>query len=119
MFTGHEGNKFLIQWIHLHCFTGTTEQVMSWTQAFPYTTFGCTSKSKSLDQFQREAVGKIPENRIVLETDSPYLPPIHGLKVNNAAYLGYVAKSISEISCQSMKDVLTYSMDNARSLYHL
>ena len=114
-----KANASPTQRIHLHCFTGTTEQVMSWSQAFPYTSFGFTSNVQRFDKFQREAVKRIPEDRIVLETDSPYLPPVPGLRVNTPAYLGHVAKSISEIRGQSLETVLKYCTANARSLYHL
>ena len=114
-----KANSAPTQRIHLHCFTGTTEQVLSWSRAFPNCSFGFTAKARRFDKFQEEAVRHVPDNRLLLETDSPYLSPVPGLRINTPSYLGSVADAVARIRGQSIRQVLEVSTMNARMLYWL
>ena len=52
---------------------------MSWTHSFPLTTFGFTAKAKTFDQYQCEAVRRIPGDRIVLESSPSDLADEHAV----------------------------------------
>ncbi|MCS7189875.1 MAG: TatD family hydrolase, partial [Bacteroidia bacterium] len=66
----------------------------------------------------REAIQKLPKDKIVLETDSPYLPPspLRG-KRNESSYIFYVAQVISELWKTSIETVLEQTKENALDLF--
>lgn len=68
----------------------------------------------------REVVAEIPLERIVLETDCPYLAPEpYRGKRNEPAYLTQVAKKIAEIKTLSAEDVARVTLLNAKRLFKL
>ena len=67
-----------------------------------------------------EAVSYIPMNRILLETDCPYLAPepYRGRR-NNSTYIKYMAEEIARIKGVTGEEVVQQTEANARSLYRL
>lgn len=65
-----------------------------------------------------EAVSLTPLDRLVLETDAPYLPPQH-LKGQRCepAYVAEVARKIAEIKQVSVKEVLEVTAKTAQSIF--
>ena len=60
--------------IHRHCFTGTSSEVVEWISALPNCYFGLTEAVfRTIET--RTALTSIPLNRILLESDCPYLTP--------------------------------------------
>ena len=61
---------------------------------------------------------KIPENRLLLETDAPYLTPHpHRGKRNEPSYTRYIAKKIEEISSLEESSVAKITTLNAKRLF--
>jgi TatD DNase family protein len=57
---------------------------------------------------------------MILETDSPYLPPVpHRGKRNESAYLLHVAERLAEVKKVTLKQVEDITSQNARSLFHV
>lgn len=67
-----------------------------------------------------KALEKIPLERIVLETDSPYLTPVpfRG-KRNESSYLVYVAEKISQIKGCALEEVADATVANAIKMFGL
>lgn len=65
-----------------------------------------------------EALAEVPMERIVLETDSPYLAPVpfRG-KRNEPAFVWHVAKKLAEVKSMSMGEVMEISSKNALELF--
>ena len=65
-----------------------------------------------------ETVKEIPLDRIVLETDSPYLTPVpfRG-KRNESGYVPYVAAKLSELTGKPLDEVAATTTDNAVKLF--
>jgi len=67
-----------------------------------------------------EAVRITPLNKILIETDAPFLAPqIHRGKRNEPLYVLEVAKEIAKIKNLSVEEVCQISTDNARQLFKL
>ena len=65
-----------------------------------------------------EAVEYIPMNRILLETDCPYLAPEpYRGKRNQSTYIDFVASKLSEIKKISKEEVIEQTMQNAKDFY--
>ncbi|MFN5634202.1 MAG: TatD family hydrolase [Flavobacteriia bacterium] len=102
-----------------HCFTGTLEQAH---RALDYGGFKLgiggvlTYKKSGLD----EVLTHLPLDCMILETDSPYLPPVpHRGKRNESAYLLHVAERLAEVKKVTLKQVEDITSQNARSLFHV
>lgn len=68
----------------------------------------------------RRVVKIVPTDRILVETDSPYLIPrqLHGQR-NEPANVKYVAEEIAEIKNMSFEEVVKVTTDNAEKLFDL
>ena len=105
------------QKIHLHCFAGQKEQVWEWRRAFPDCHFGFTGKMARFRKEQREALKSIPLDRILVETDSPYLPVLPGQRINTPAYIGDVAAEAAKIRQEPIELVIETTRVNGQKLY--
>lgn len=65
-----------------------------------------------------ETVKKIPLDRILLETDSPYLTPVpfRG-KRNESAYIPHIAARLSELTGRDIEEVASVTTSNAIKLF--
>lgn len=61
---------------------------------------------------------EIPADRILLETDSPYLTPVpfRG-KRNESAYIPHIAARLSELTGRDMEEVAAQTTANAEKLF--
>jgi TatD DNase family protein len=102
-----------------HCFTGTLEQA---NRALDYGNFKLgiggvlTYKKSGLD----EVLSHLSLECMILETDSPYLPPVpYRGKRNESAYLLHVAERLAEVKNVSLNEVEEITSHNARSLFQI
>ncbi len=67
-----------------------------------------------------QVVKVVPIERIVLETDCPYLTPLpHRGKKNEPAYVEYVAQKVAEVKGLTVDDVAGLTTQNAQDLFGL
>ena len=66
----------------------------------------------------REVAAAVPGDRLLIETDAPYLaPPPHRGKRNEPAYVEYVAKVVAEVRGCTVQEVAAITSDNAARLF--
>ena len=67
-----------------------------------------------------ETVKEIPLERIILETDSPYLTPVpfRG-KRNESAYIPHIAYKLAELKGLDIREVAIQTTENAKSLFKI
>ena len=66
----------------------------------------------------KETVQEIPLERILLETDCPYMAPEpHRGKRNDSSYIPYIVEKIAELKGASTKEVERVTWDNAMRLF--
>ena len=101
----------------IHCYSYHADMALEYVKMGFYIGVGGVVTYKNGVKLQ-EVVEKIPMERIVLETDSPYLTPVpfRGQR-NNSANLRYVAAKIAEIKGISIYDVEDITYRNACALY--
>lgn len=103
----------------VHCFSGSKEMAKEIIKLGMYiglngvVTFNNARKSL-------EVVKEIPLNRLVLETDAPYLAPVpmRG-KRNDSSYIPYIAERIGEVLNVEPQELLDITQENAKMLYSL
>ncbi|MGQ9846540.1 MAG: TatD family hydrolase [Bacteroidales bacterium] len=67
-----------------------------------------------------EVVKQIPLDKILLETDAPYLPPVpHRGQRNESAYIPLIAAKIAELKGISIEDVASTTTNNAKVLFNI
>lgn len=67
-----------------------------------------------------ETLKHVPLERVVLETDAPYLTPVpYRGQRNESSYLPFIVKKLSEIYQTSNEVVEAITYDNAKTLFHL
>jgi TatD DNase family protein len=101
-----------------HCFTGSAEQAKKITSLNFYVGIGgvATFKKGGLDT----VLPDVPLDRIVLETDSPYLAPVpHRGKRNEPAYIPLIAQKVADIKQISLEELQTKTTENARKIFKL
>ena len=98
--------------IHRHCFDGGVEEYTTWSSALPNCYFSLSSKSISDDKTLAclKSVGR--PNRLLLETDSPYLDKNPYLSYKNGE------KAAQEMGLSTMELVRACNRNAAR-LYNL
>ncbi len=101
-----------------HCFTGSKEQAEKLTNLGFYLGIGGVATFKKAGM--EHVLPHIPLDRIVLETDSPYLAPTpHRGKRNMPAYIPIIAQRIAEVKNCTLADVQHITTQNAHKLFKL
>jgi len=101
-----------------HCFSGSLEEALQIIDLGFYLGIGgvVTYKNSGL----KDVLQQIGLERIVLETDAPYLPPVpHRGKRNEPAYVSIVAMTIAQMLGKSVEEVASQTTENAKQLFGL
>lgn len=103
----------------LHCFSGSAEMAKEILNLGMYIGVGGVVTFKNSKKII-EVVREIPLDRILLETDAPYLAPEpHRGRLNNSAYIKYVAEKIAEIKNLQVTEVLSATAKNVKTLFNI
>ena len=101
-----------------HCFSGNLEQARKAIDLNFLLGIGgvVTFKNGKIDQF----LHKIPLDKIVLETDSPYLAPTpHRGKRNDSSYLPLIAGKLVDIYQKDFSEIDKITTENTKRIFNL
>lgn len=103
----------------VHCFTGTYEDARWYLDhglLISLTGILCFPKSQQL----RDIAARLPLDRLMVETDSPYLapPPWRG-KRNEPAFVAHVAEALARVHDVPLQQVIETTARNAADLFAL
>ncbi len=103
----------------IHCYSYTKETARIFLNMGFYFGIGGVLTFKNAKKL-KETVEYLPMDRIVLETDSPYLAPVpfRG-KRNSSLNIPYVIETLAQIKGISQEEVRRYAWENAHSLYQM
>ena len=103
----------------LHCFSGSSEMARECLKLGFYlsvagpVTFGNAKKL-------REVAAEVPLDRLLIETDAPYLTPEpHRGKRNESAYVAYVGRRIAELKGIPPEELAAATTENAKRLFKI
>ncbi len=100
-----------------HCFTETAEVARAALDLGFYISFSGIITFKSAADL-RAVVDFVPLDRVLIETDSPYLAPVpYRGKTNSPAYVPWVAKQVAELKGLSVETVAEATTANFLSLF--
>lgn len=102
-----------------HCYAGSVEmarEILDWGM---YIAFGGTLTFKKSVR-PVEVAKYVPLDRIVIETDSPYLTPEPNRgKRNSSLYIHYVAEKLAEIKGLSVDEIEQATFENAKKCFNI
>ena len=103
----------------IHCFTGDYETAKGFIDLGFFVSFSGIVTFKNAENV-RDAAKRIPLDRLLIETDSPYLAPVpfRG-KRNEPAYVIHVAEKIAELRGMSYEEIAEITTINANELFKL
>jgi TatD DNase family protein len=101
----------------MHCFTENLDVALKAIDMGFYISFSGIVTFKNAAQI-KEVAQAIPLNRVLVETDSPYLAPMpfRG-KINQPAYVKYVAQEIANLRSISLDEVMQATTQNFFTLF--
>ena len=102
-----------------HCFTETLEVARAALDLGFYISFSGILTFKSAADL-REVARFVPMDRMLIETDSPYLAPVpYRGKTNNPSYVPFVAQQIADIRQLALTEVAQATTFNFERLFNL
>ena len=100
-----------------HCFTETREVARAALDLGFYISFSGILTFKTAQDL-RDVAAFVPLDRMLIETDSPYLAPVPKRgKTNNPSYVPYVAQELARIKNIGVEDVARHTSRNFESLF--
>ncbi|MFV0431300.1 MAG: TatD family hydrolase [Alphaproteobacteria bacterium] len=103
--------------ILIHCFSGSEEFADTCLELGAYLSFSGILTFKSAAEIQKVAQ-KAPKNRILIETDAPYLAPVpYRGKTNEPAYVAHTAAFLAELRDVSIDEIAEITSDNFYQLF--
>ncbi len=101
----------------IHCFTGDLKAAKAFLDLGFYLSFTGIITFKNAESL-REVVREVPMDRIMVETDSPYLAPVpHRGKRNEPAFVRFVAKVIAQVKGLTLNEVAETTNANAHNVF--
>ena len=102
----------------LHCFTGDVAMAERAVAKGCFLGFGgiATFKNSRVP----EVISRLPQDRILVETDAPYLAPVpHRGRRNEPAYLVYTAEAVARHRAEFMEELARITTRNAKSVFRI
>jgi len=103
----------------VHCFTGNLSELEDYLKRDFYigiTGWVCDLK-RGLDL--RECINHIPQDKLLIETDSPYLSPRKKIRRNEPKFLIDVAEEVARLREQTKESIVKSSYENSLNFFNL
>ena len=103
----------------LHCYSGSVEMALEYIELGFYISLGGPVTFKN-SRVSKEVAIAIPLDKLLIETDSPYLTPEpYRGKRNEPQYVKYTAKTIAELRGISVEELARATSDNAKRILQI
>ncbi len=110
----NKGSKII-----MHCFSGSTEFARECIKEGWYLALGGVVTFKNAIKM-KEVAQHIPLNKLLLETDAPYLTPApYRGKENQPAYTKFVAEEIAKLRGTTFEEVDKITTENAKAIFKI
>ena len=103
----------------VHCFTGDAAAARAYLDLGLFVSFAGVVTFRSADAV-REAARIVPADRLLVETDCPFLAPVpHRGKRNEPAFVADTARKVAEVRGEDPEALARLTSENARRLFRL
>jgi len=110
----NNGSKVLF-----HCFSGSVEFMRECVNQGWYIALGGVVTFKNAVKI-KDVASEVPLDKLVLETDAPYLTPVpYRGKENKPSYVRYVAEEIAKIRGVSVEEIIDITTTNAEGFFNI
>ncbi len=101
----------------IHCYAGSKETLKEVLNLGLHVSLGGTVTFKNARNLL-EIATLVPRDRLLTETDSPFLSPepVRG-RLNTPKNIPHIAKKLAELRGESLEDLTSYVMQNAKALF--
>lgn len=101
----------------MHCFSGSWEMAKQCLDMNFYISFGGPLTFKNAKK-PKEVAEQVPPDRLLIETDCPYLTPEpYRGKRNESGYVRYVAEAMAQIKGLEFEELAAITTGNAKTLF--
>ncbi len=112
-----DNKKYLEYGYVLHCYSGSKEMLIEFAKLDAFFSFGGAITFKNARK-KPDIIRATPINRLLLETDCPYMTPEpHRGKLNYPKYVNLVAHKVAEYTDLSYEDIDRITTKNAKDLF--
>ena len=102
-----------------HCFSGSVEFMKECVKQGWYIALGGVVTFKNAVKM-KDVAKEVPLEKLVLETDSPYLTPVpYRGKTNYPAYVKFVAEEIANLRAMPVEELIGITTENAERLFKI
>lgn len=100
-----------------HCFSGSAEYARELVRRGWYVSFTGSATFKNAHKL-REAVIAVPDDRIMIETDAPYMAPepVRGRR-NSSLYLHHICERLAEERCVDAEEFARQTFENGKRFF--
>jgi len=103
----------------LHCFSGDIQNAKEFLDLGLLISFTCNVTFKNA-HILREVAKSVPIQKLLLETDAPYLAPQqHRGQRNEPVFIEYLARALAELKGISFEEVCRITSENAKSFFKI
>ena len=108
----HEGLRGVF-----HSYSGSAEMAKDLCRRGWYVSFSGVATFKNAPKV-REAIAVVPNDRILIETDAPYLAPVpYRGKMNHSGYMLYTAEAVAAVKGIDTEKAIRLTAENAKRLF--
>ena len=112
-------NRAMELGVVIHCFTGTHDDARAYAKLGCYVSFSGIVTYKTA-QGLRDAVPLVPRDRLLIETDCPYLSPIPKRgKRNEPAFITHTAETVAAAAGMSFEELAAQTVENTCRVFGL
>ena len=109
--------EYKLKYVIFHCFSGDKTFAEKCLNKGYYIAIGGVVTFKNAKEL-KEVAKYVPLDRLLLETDAPYLAPVpYRGKLNTPAYLKYIAQEIASIKNTDIEEVKNNTTNNAIKIF--
>ncbi|SHK45185.1 TatD DNase family protein [Hathewaya proteolytica DSM 3090] len=103
----------------IHCFSGSLEMAREFIKCGYYIGFTGVVTFKNSKKI-KEVAREVPMERILVETDCPYMAPVpHRGERNQSSYISNIIEVIAEIRGASIDCIEKYTVENTKKLFKM
>ena len=102
-----------------HCFSGSAETARELVNMGWYISFSGSVTFKNATK-PKEACVVVPSDRLLIETDAPYLAPTpHRGEMNKPSYVQLTAEEVARLRGASLEEIEKITTENAKRLFRI
>lgn len=101
----------------MHSYSGSAEMAREYVKRGWYISFGGPVSYKTAEKV-REACRAVPLDKLLIETDCPYLPPVpYRGKINYSGYMVHTLEAMANARGEDMETIAAATVENAEKIF--